>query len=305
VRNTVAPHPLSRHPRLAHRCRLAAGVDWALHSWSDAAPFLERELRGGRASLGYRRARAAARRVRHIGSRSAHPDARDRRGYGDDSLWLAERGFDVLGIDIAPLAVERANAKLNGRDLGCSFATLDFLAASPDGGPFRFIFDRGCFHVFDEPEERARFSARVAAALAPGGLWLSLVGSTEGPPREVGSPRRSAREVILAVEPALEILGEEHGFEAIEQHVFQNVVGGMFSARDLKLHDVAIYVNGAAAWSEFHRDFHATLRKYGSAVTTHGVETQIYRKEEGKWRLVQMGRRTRHRRNETRSRRAA
>jgi hypothetical protein len=37
-------------------------------------------------------------------------------------------------------------------------------------------------------------------------LWLSLIGSTEGPPREVGPPRRSAREVTLAVEPALEIV---------------------------------------------------------------------------------------------------
>jgi SAM-dependent methyltransferase len=127
-------------------------------------------------------------------------------GTGTNSLWLAERGFDVLGIDIAPLAVERANEKLEGRRLGCRFATLDFLAASPHGGPFQFIFDRGCFHVFDEHEERARFSARVAAALAPGGLWLSLVGSTEGPPREVGPPRRSAGEVILAIEPALEIV---------------------------------------------------------------------------------------------------
>jgi SAM-dependent methyltransferase len=127
-------------------------------------------------------------------------------GTGTNSLWLAERGFEVLGIDVAPLAVERANAKLNGRRSGCHFATLDFLAASPPGGPFEFIFDRGCFHVFDEPEERARFSARVAAALAPGGLWLSLIGSTEGPPREVGPPRRSAREVILAIEPELEIV---------------------------------------------------------------------------------------------------
>jgi hypothetical protein len=37
-------------------------------------------------------------------------------------------------------------------------------------------------------------------------LWLSLIGSTEGPPREVGPPRRSAREVVLAIEPALEIV---------------------------------------------------------------------------------------------------
>lgn len=127
-------------------------------------------------------------------------------GTGTNSLWLAEHGFDVLGIDVAPLAVERANAKLEGRRLDCRFATADFLAASPAGGPFEFIFDRGCFHVFDEPEERALFAAQVAATLVPGGLWLSLIGSTEGPSREVGPPRRSAREVTLAIEPALEIV---------------------------------------------------------------------------------------------------
>ncbi len=127
-------------------------------------------------------------------------------GTGTNALWLAERGFEVLGIDVAALAVERATAKLNGRALRCRFATQDFLATAPPDGPFQFVFDRGCFHVFDEPEERAHFAARVAAILAPGGLWLSLIGSTEGPPREVGPPRRSAREVTLALEPALEIL---------------------------------------------------------------------------------------------------
>jgi hypothetical protein len=39
----------------------------------------------------------------------------------------------------------------------------------------------------------------------------------------------------------------------------------MFSARDLEMHDVMIYVDGSSAWSEFHWDFHATLRKDGSA----------------------------------------
>ena len=81
-------------------------------------------------------------------------------------------------------------------------------------------------------------------------------------------------------------LGEEHGFDAIEQHVFQDVMGGMFSARDLQTRGVTIHVNGTSAWSEFHWIFHATMRKDGSAVTTRGVETQIYRKEGGRWRLV-------------------
>jgi SAM-dependent methyltransferase len=127
-------------------------------------------------------------------------------GTGTNAIWLAERGFDVLGIDVSPLAVERARAKMEGRDLPCRFATLDFLAAPTLGNSFQFVFDRGCFHVFDEPEERARFAAHVAAILAHGGVWLSLIGSTEGPLREVGPPRRSAREVVLAIEPALEIV---------------------------------------------------------------------------------------------------
>jgi SAM-dependent methyltransferase len=127
-------------------------------------------------------------------------------GTGTNAIWMAERGFDVLGVDVSPLAVERAHTKMEGRALRCRFATWDFLAAPPSEGPFQFVFDRGCFHVFDEPDERQRFAAQVAAVLAPGGLWLSLIGSTEGPPREVGPPRRSAREVTLAIEPVLEIV---------------------------------------------------------------------------------------------------
>ncbi len=126
-------------------------------------------------------------------------------GTGNDALWLAGRGFEVLGIDVSPSAIEKARDKLAGAPLRCRFAVLDFLA-EPSPGCFDFVFDRGCFHVFDEAEERARFVARVAAVLAPGGQWLSLIGSTEGPPRDIGPPRRSARNLVDAIEPSLEIV---------------------------------------------------------------------------------------------------
>src|SRR5690242_11388031 len=58
-------------------------------------------------------------------------------GTGTNAIWLAERGFDVLGVDISPLAVEQAKAKIAGRDLRCRFATLDILAAPAPDGPFR------------------------------------------------------------------------------------------------------------------------------------------------------------------------
>ena len=76
----------------------------------------------------------------------------------------------------------------------------------PPPGPFEFVFDRGCFHGFDEAEERARFAAHVAGLLGPNGVWLSLIGSTEGKPRDVGPPLRSAREVLAAIEPVLELI---------------------------------------------------------------------------------------------------
>ena len=112
-------------------------------------------------------------------------------GTGTNAIWMAERGFDVLGVDVSPLAVERARAKIEGRALRCRFTALDVLVTTLPGAPFQFVFDRGCFHVFDEPDERQRFAERVAAALTPGGLWLSLIGSTEGSPREVGQQSKS------------------------------------------------------------------------------------------------------------------
>jgi len=38
--------------------------------------------------------------------------------------------------------------------------------------------------------------------------------------------------------------------------------------------------------AEFYWDFVAKLRKDGSPITTHGRETQVYRKMQDGWRLV-------------------
>lgn len=132
-------------------------------------------------------------------------------GTGTNSLWLAEQGSEVLGVDISALAIEQARAKLDGVTLpaGASIdvRAADFLSADlNDHAPFEFVFDRGVLHVFDDAEQRARFAAHVAELLAPGGQWLSLVGSTEGPPRDSGPPRRSARDLAAAIEPVLEIV---------------------------------------------------------------------------------------------------
>jgi SAM-dependent methyltransferase len=124
-------------------------------------------------------------------------------GTGTNAIYLAQHGFEVVGVDVSPVAVENARAKARGT---CRFETIDFLNEAAPGGPFEFVFDRGCFHVFDEDHERARFAQNVADALVDGGVWLSLIGSTEGAARDAGPPRRNAREIMNAIEPALEIV---------------------------------------------------------------------------------------------------
>jgi len=81
-------------------------------------------------------------------------------------------------------------------------------------------------------------------------------------------------------------LGHEHGFEQIKQNVYKRLMGETFSERKLTVHDVSVNVYHDAAWAEFYWDFVAKFRKDGSLVTTHGRETQIYWKIEGRWRLV-------------------
>jgi SAM-dependent methyltransferase len=127
-------------------------------------------------------------------------------GTGTNSLWLAARGFDVLGVDISPRAVAKAQAKAEAAGVSVRFTALDFLTAQLDQAPFDFVFDRGVLHVFDDASTRAQFARQIGRVLDTGAHWLSLAGSTEGPERDHGPPRRSARDLVEAVEPVLEIV---------------------------------------------------------------------------------------------------
>ncbi|MGH9773115.1 MAG: class I SAM-dependent methyltransferase [Candidatus Acidiferrales bacterium] len=127
-------------------------------------------------------------------------------GIGTNAFWLAGQGFSVLGVDIASVAIEQARAKAAEAKRDCRFECLDFMNDEVSGGPFDLVFDRGCFHVFDEADDRERFASRVASLIAPAGRWLSLTGSTEGGTWDEGPPRRSLRDVADAIEPVMEIL---------------------------------------------------------------------------------------------------
>ena len=127
-------------------------------------------------------------------------------GTGTNTIWLAQQGFSVTALDIAQNAIEMARQKSVAAGVHCSLFVGDFLNDDISNAPFGFVYDRGVFHVFKTTIEQERFASRVASLLAPNGIWHSLIGSTDGPPRDVGPPRHSAREIVAAVEPSFEIL---------------------------------------------------------------------------------------------------
>ncbi len=127
-------------------------------------------------------------------------------GTGTNAIWLDSLGFDVVGLDLSATAIERARLKATNAAAKCKFLKTNFLEEVVPGGPFDMAYDRGCLHTFDKVDERLEFSERVASLLNPEGIWHSLIGSTDGPPRDGGPPRRSAAEIIAAVESSFEIL---------------------------------------------------------------------------------------------------
>lgn len=111
-------------------------------------------------------------------------------GVGTNARFFAAAGYEVVGVDLSTTAIDRAVAHADSGAV--RFEVLDVLREPLPEGPFDVVVDRGCFHVFDAHEDRRTFVDRVATALRPGGVWLSIVGSTEGPARDAG-PRAGAR----------------------------------------------------------------------------------------------------------------
>jgi SAM-dependent methyltransferase len=127
-------------------------------------------------------------------------------GTGDNAIWLAQQGFDVVGIDTSAVAIEKAKHKALQSHAKCDFIVGNFLTDTIEGAPFRFVFDRGLFHVFESDEEREKLGENVHRHLEKGGLWLSLIGNADEQRQTPGPPQRTARDIVNAVEPYFEIL---------------------------------------------------------------------------------------------------
>jgi SAM-dependent methyltransferase len=130
-------------------------------------------------------------------------------GTGTNSVWLAEQGFEVTGVDVAPLAIERAKERARAAGVTAQFAVADILnspneSLSTSPAPFGFFFDRGCYHVVRRDDPHA-YAPAVARLLAPGARGLILAGNAREP-HDPGPPVVTENEIRTELGQAFTIL---------------------------------------------------------------------------------------------------
>lgn len=119
-------------------------------------------------------------------------------GAGHDAAYVASLGCEVLGLDIAPLAIERARAA--HPEMPESSWMLGDLFALPQthSGTFDAVIEHTCFCAIP-PSLRLAYRDAVHALLKPGGLlagvWFinpDLDPGEEGPPHPLPVPELDA-----------------------------------------------------------------------------------------------------------------
>jgi SAM-dependent methyltransferase len=133
-------------------------------------------------------------------------------GTGEHTILLTRLGYDVLGIDFSPHAVEQARASAAEKGVDARFEVADAMNLGSDPG-YQTVVDSALFHIFDDAD-RARYVSSLHAAVRPGGLVHVLALSDAG--RGFG-PQVSEADIRGA-------FGEGWGLEALDTTTYRGVV---------------------------------------------------------------------------------
>ncbi len=127
-------------------------------------------------------------------------------GTCSDSIWLVNQGFKVTATDVSPTAVEIAQKKASDAGVNIDILVADILKDKLPDGPFKLIFDRGCFHSLELADDKSRLVGIIHDHLEPDGYWFSIIGSADGPKRDHGPPRMSILDISTLVETRFEVV---------------------------------------------------------------------------------------------------
>ncbi len=102
-------------------------------------------------------------------------------GTGANAVYLAQRGWEVVGVDFVAEAIETAVSRARSAGAPARFVLGDVAQLREAGvsGPFDLIIDIGCYHAIPT-DLRDAYASEVAAVARPG-ADLRLAGISKPP----------------------------------------------------------------------------------------------------------------------------
>jgi SAM-dependent methyltransferase len=135
-------------------------------------------------------------------------------GPATQAIWLAKRGFKVIGSDLSESAINRAR-NVYADQKNVDFIVDDILNSKLKENEFEYIFDRGCFHVL-LPADRQRYITKMKQILKDSGtLFLKCFSSKE--PRPEGPYKFSQKEIR-------DLFGKYFRIDSIKETVYQGTL---------------------------------------------------------------------------------
>ncbi len=116
-------------------------------------------------------------------------------GAGRNALWLAERGWQVTGVDFSDTALALARRAARERGVDVDWVQADVRSYRPEPAAYDLVV---VLFLHLPPAQRRELLARAAAALAPGGRMLVLGHDVDN--LGTGAPGPSDRSVLYAPE---------------------------------------------------------------------------------------------------------
>jgi 2-polyprenyl-3-methyl-5-hydroxy-6-metoxy-1,4-benzoquinol methylase len=108
-------------------------------------------------------------------------------GTGDSSIYLAQHGWHVTGVDFVAKALDKARAKARTAGVSVDFVHADVTHLSQAGiaGGFQLIVDNGCLHGMSDGD-RELYVQEITTVAAPGAHLLIVAAPPGGPVRLLG-----------------------------------------------------------------------------------------------------------------------
>lgn len=131
-------------------------------------------------------------------------------GTGTNVIYLAQHGWEAVGVDFAPIAIQRAREI--AKDIpGAAFVAGDVsqLLHLGIGGPFDLVLDIGCFHGLPVHSRQA-YVQEVARVTRPGALFMIWAIAGDRRPFIPGVPIMQDKEIA-------ERFGQDFTLERIQK----------------------------------------------------------------------------------------